>query len=235
MNLTWDAFPPLRYQVFTTSNINKTKYNISKYGLDKPIDNYYHTFDVGNEFGYIVYKVPNNGAIDSNSIQPGIIVVVWLNKDTKKVSREEIERVLSSSVIKRAAMEKADMYKAAMQNEAMKKAAMRKSPVQKAAVEQLPKSRRSPFWNECPNGRDDECNHPEVCDTKKKVCVTRYETHNDNKGKHALYAKHESNGGSNKRNKLKRRKSRRHKSNRRKHKKRNTKRRYTKRRNKSKY
>ena len=81
MNLPqdWD-FPPLSFQAMPSRNINK--YNISNYGQDKYINTYYPNFDLGNDFGYVVYKVPNTNSSSSNpnSIQPGVVVVVKLNK-----------------------------------------------------------------------------------------------------------------------------------------------------------
>lgn len=103
----WD-FPPLSFQTMPSRNINK--YNISNYGQDKSINTYYPNFDLGNDFGYVIYKVPNTNSSSSNpnSIQPGIVVVVKLNK---KYSPEEIKKVLSSSTIKKAAKQFLDNNK----------------------------------------------------------------------------------------------------------------------------
>ena len=101
MNLPqdWD-FPPLSFQIMPSRNINK--YNISNYGQDKSIDTYSPNFDMGNDYGYIVYKVSNTNSSSSNpnSIQPGVVVVVKLNK---KYPPQDIKKVLSSSTIKKAA------------------------------------------------------------------------------------------------------------------------------------
>ena len=97
--LDWN-FPPLSFQTMPSRNINK--YNISNYGQDKSIDTYSPNFDMGNDYGYIVYKVSNTNSSSSNpnSIQPGVVVVVKVNKATPP---EDIKKVLSSSTIKKAA------------------------------------------------------------------------------------------------------------------------------------
>ena len=92
-------------------NINK--YNISNYGQDKSIDTYSPNFDMGNDYGYIVYKVSNTNSSSSNpnSIQPGVVVVVKLNK---KYPPQDIKKVLSSSTIKKAAKQFLDKKKQAL-------------------------------------------------------------------------------------------------------------------------
>lgn len=108
--LDWN-FPPLSFQTMPSRNINK--YNISNYGQDKSIDTYSPNFDMGNDYGYIVYKVSNTNSSSSNpnSIQPGVVVVVKLNK---KYPPQDIKKVLSSSTIKKAAKQFLDKKKQAL-------------------------------------------------------------------------------------------------------------------------